>query len=245
VANQPSVGALQLLQEKTLKFWTSRDLKWREVKKRAARTVFPTYSRLLDNLNYNARLAKWHRSQTAPELAHKHELYALICKDGAAIDYFEFGVHTGGTFRQWLELSTNPSSRFFGFDSFEGLPEHWSKNFTKGSFSTGGAIPSIDDARGKFIKGWFQNTLPEFLNSYDSKNRIVINIDCDLYSSSLFALATMDRFIKSGTVIIFDEFGGPLHEFRAFLDYSAAFMREMNCIGTAFAGEQVAFKVMK
>ena len=45
-----------------------------------------------------------------------------------------------------------------------------------------GKLPNIDDDRVSFCKGLFQDTLPEFLETYDSKNVLVVNIDADLYS---------------------------------------------------------------
>jgi len=83
-----------------------------------------------------------------------------------------------------------------------------------------------------------------FLRGFRPASRLVIHFDCDLYSSTLFCLASCDSLILPGTIILFDEFPVPLHEFRAFRDYSAAFRRELHPV--AMAGEnaqQVAFLV--
>jgi len=148
----------------------------------------------------------------------------------APIDFFEFGVYKGDSFRQWMEVNTHPESRFFGFDCFEGLPEDWhTGNKAKGHFSTGGAIPETDDPRASFIKGLFNESLRPFLDSYERKNRLVIHIDADLCSSSLYALMTMDPIIKRGTLIVFDDFN-PADEFAALYHYANSCGREWQVV---------------
>jgi hypothetical protein len=137
---------------------------------------------------------------------------------GPAIDFLEFGVYTGNSIRFWSKINRDPHSRFIGFDSFEGLPENWTKKVTKGAFYVGGAVPQIDDERISFVTGWFQNTLPGFLNEFMPRSRLIVHNDSDLYSSTLFTLASLHRFLVPGTVIIFDEYSSAMHEFRAFAD---------------------------
>ena len=97
---------------------------------------------------------------------------------------------------------------------FEGLPEDFSKNWPKGRFDVGGATPQIDDERVTFVKGWFQNALPGLLNGFTPRSRLVVHNDSDLYSSTLFALVSLHTILVAGTVIIFDEYTMPTHEFR-------------------------------
>lgn len=135
------------------------------------------------------------------------------------VDYLEFGVAGGDSLRKWLKLNQHPESRFFGFDTFEGLPENWLADRPKGSFSTKGEAPPIPDARVRFVKGLFQDTLPGFLKWFKPCNQLVVHIDCDLFSASLYALMALDRLMPKGTVILFDEFL-PKDEFAAFHTYS-------------------------
>jgi hypothetical protein len=68
--------------------------------------------------------------------------------------------------RKWATLNINPGSRFFGFDTLEGLPESW-LGLEASHFSTGGNFPDIEDSRVKFYKGLFQDTLGEFLGDFN------------------------------------------------------------------------------
>jgi O-methyltransferase len=80
--------------------------------------------------------------------------------DQKPIHYLEFGVAGGTSFAWWVKANHHPESLFYGFDTFEGLPEDW-HFFKKGAFSFD--IPFMDDTRGTFIKGLFQDTLYRFL----------------------------------------------------------------------------------
>ncbi|HXB94020.1 MAG TPA: class I SAM-dependent methyltransferase, partial [Puia sp.] len=133
------------------------------------------------------------------------------------IHYLEFGVAGGTSFAWWIKANHHPDSRFFGFDTFEGLPEDW-HFFKKGAFSFD--IPFLDDDRGTFIKGLFQDTVYNFLDKYrkttDTPDAVrVLHMDADLYSSTLFALTMMAPFLRNGDIILFDEFNIPNHEFAA------------------------------
>jgi hypothetical protein len=91
------------------------------------------------------------------------DLFASTLKD-EAITYLEFGTFEGRSMRWWLDLSRNPASRFYGFDTFEGLPAAW-EGYERSHFSTG-KLPDMRDDRCRFIQGLFQDTLPNFLKLY-------------------------------------------------------------------------------
>ena len=105
------------------------------------------------------------------------------------VSYFEFGVAGGHSFQWWIENQHHKESRFFGFDTFTGLPENWNI-FKKGSMSADGKLPELADSRCTFIKGLFQETLPAFLKGYTFGKRNVIHMDADLYTSTLFVLTS-------------------------------------------------------
>ena len=79
--------------------------------------------------------------------------FAIARIGGRQLLYLEFGVFQGDTTRFWAARVKTPEARFHGFDSFEGLPTTWNAAYPKGRFSTGGAIPIVNDARVEFIRG--------------------------------------------------------------------------------------------
>jgi O-methyltransferase len=160
-----------------------------------------------------------------------------------AVDYLEFGVSQGHSLRWWLSRLSNPDCRFFGFDTFTGLPEKWGF-FDKGKMSVDGGGLSIDDRRCVLVKGLFQETLGGFLKTFDNRARKVIHMDADMYSSTLFVLTSLAPFLKRGDVLIFDEFTVPLHEFKAFSEFLASYYVKVEMIGAVNNYFQSAFKIV-
>ncbi|MCW6169356.1 MAG: TylF/MycF family methyltransferase [Thermoplasmatales archaeon] len=196
-------------------------------KQTIAMLLWRRYSITIDRMNRNAINRTFaDGNQNVPVFAGRSKqwqyIYHEILKD-EPIDYLEFGVFRGDSIHEWSLLSVSPESRFYGFDTFTGLPEPWFKEFGKDAFDTDGKIPELHDERVTFFKGLFQDTLSNFLKSYERKNRIVVHIDADLYSSTLFVLVSLHPYLKDGDVIMFDDFLDPLGEFRAFNDYCQAF----------------------
>ncbi len=73
----------------------------------------------------------------------------------------------------------------------------------KGQFDASGRVPITDDPRVRFFKGWFTQVLPRYyLRAHDV---LVINMDADLYSSTIYVLNYLRPHIKPGTLIYFDE----------------------------------------
>jgi O-methyltransferase len=159
-----------------------------------------------------------------------HEWTANFVGSTNALDYIEFGVFKGETLSFWLESNSNQDSRFFGFDSFEGLPENWQRGFEKGTFNLEGTAPEIEDSRVTFVKGWFQETLRDFIGGFEPSGQLVVHHDADLYSSTLFCLAETDRLIKPNSIVILDDFAVLVHVFRAYKDYCKAFCRSFEVL---------------
>lgn len=203
------------------------------------------------------RLSKWISKNSVTGLndfyspgrdyAKRYQLYEDVVRQldltSSQIDYIELGVSKGLSFRWWLEHNNNVDSRFYGFDTFEGLPERWG-SFDKGSMAA--AYPQVNDSRHEFIKGLFQNTLPAFLKGGKISNdrRKVFHLDADLFSSTLFALTTLHPFIRKGDVLIFDEFNVPNHEFKAFMDYVDSYYMRYEVLAAVNNYFQIAIRIL-
>lgn len=161
----------------------------------------------------------------------------------SAIDYLEFGVSKGKSFRWWVKKITNPEAKFYGFDTFTGLPEDWG-HFKKGAMSNGNEPPNIEGNRHQFYQGIFQDTLFKFLKNYQSGKRMVIHMDADLYSSTLFVLTSLSPYLKKGDIILFDEFNVPLHEYKAFNNWVSSFYINYEVLGEVNNFYQMAIKIV-
>jgi O-methyltransferase len=199
-----------------------------------AARIFPNGVPFTHRLNNNADFVALRRDRfsACPEFSERSDLYRSVAElIKGPINYLEFGVWQGASIDAWRGLNNNPESRFYGFDTFEGLPEDWEDGHPKGTFSTGGVAPKIDDVRVSFVKGLFQDTLRGFLRTTRLHNRLIVNIDCDLYSGTLFVLGTLDIHFEKGTIIIFDDFYSMDHETKAFIDYDRSFGRKWHALG--------------
>ena len=169
-------------------------------------------------------------------------LFDLIARQiqDKVVLYLEFGVFEGNSIRYWSKLLRNPGSMLHGFDSFEGLPETFKDDHPKGRFGLGGRLPEFSDPRIRLFKGWFHETLP--LYSMPPHEELVINIDCDLYSSTSFVLNHFRETMPIGTWLYFDEFGSWDHESRAFRDFLDETGMKFELIGESAAAWSVAFR---
>ena len=204
------------------------------------------------NILQYGRLRDWIKHHPCDKsVVDKFTLYDHVAREAFVdrpIDYLEFGVFNGTTMGYWSNHNKHQQSRFFGFDTFTGLPEEW-RRLTgvtpKGTFSVNGEPPNLKDPRVRFIKGLFQETADEFLCGFQPKHQVVLNLDCDLYSSTLFVLTRFHSILKSGAIIFFDEFSSSNHEFRAFTDYVEAYRIRYELLGySGIDYEHIAIRIL-
>jgi hypothetical protein len=174
-------------------------------------------------------------------LLYQHVVDTVNLKN-EPVDYLEFGVFQGSSLKWWVSNCTNADSRFYGFDTFEGLPEDWGM-YKKGEMNAN--IPKVDDARVQFVQGLFQSSVPGFLAKPNLRNekRKIIHLDADLFSSTLFALTSLAPYLRKGDLLFFDEFNVPNHEFFAFKIFSESYYVKTKLVGAVNNYFQVALMI--
>ena len=209
---------------------------------------------LMHLLTYICKLSKWINTQKDIEFndfytfkidyKRRLELYEFVYhkENLNEFDYLEFGVAKGHSIRWWVEKNKNPNTKFFGFDTFTGLPEDWG-HFKKGDITANDMTPDIADDRCQFIKGLFQDTLYNFINDHNFNKKKIIHLDADLYTATLFVLSTLAQYLEKGDILFFDEFNVPLHEFRAFTDFVKSYYLDYEVLGAVNNFYQVAIKI--
>jgi O-methyltransferase len=200
------------------------------------------------------RFSRWCRFHPISRLANgkygkgRSWLWDLIIQkeglDSLPISYLEFGVYRGESLSWWLKRLSDPNSRFVGFDTFTGLPERWRRSEGLGHFNVNGKVPDIKDPRCSFEVGLFQDTLPGFIEQNDLSGRLIIQLDADLYTSTLFILTRLAPYLKSGDILFFDEFSCPQDEFRAFYEFVRSFRIKHEFMGAVYGYTRVCIKIL-
>ena len=142
----------------------------------------------------------------------------------------EFGIGWGQS-TNYLAHKIHPR-KLYAFDSFEGIPEKW-WNHSVGAFKVPREkLKLLDNV--VVYEGLFSDTIPEFMR--DTKGTLsLVNIDCDVYSSTVNVLEGIHEKIIPGTILYFDELKGypdyKQHEYKALEEYISKYNRDFRVIG--------------
>jgi methyltransferase family protein len=192
----------------------------------------------------SAAFEREHLARAAP-FKSRPQLYrhALgLSGDGGL--FLEFGVYKGDSINRLAELK--PGVRWYGFDSFVGLPEAWTPGARKGAFSIEGRLPPVRE-NVILIMGFFDQTLPPFAAEHPDVKVAFLHIDCDLYSATRTVFEHLGDRLQPGCIIVFDELinyaGWQDAEYKAFMEFVAAKQRTFEYIGYVRTGGQVAVRL--
>jgi hypothetical protein len=158
---------------------------------------------------------------TGPEITTQRKYVVETYKDFLKDKLFlEFGVFVGTSILEYYNLyldnqSADYTPQFYGFDSFEGLPEE--KNDSKSPWHTGqfnlnkNINPELLNKPGmKIVDGWFNETLNQSLaNELKGKKIGLLHIDCDIYTSTMqvYEFLIANDLLTEGTVVVYDDWG--------------------------------------
>lgn len=151
--------------------------------------------------------------------------------------FVETGTWRGGAFALMVKASQtwgDGTREFWGFDSFEGIPEpdanhddvEWSaeamkvpKQDQQGRLRSVNALVAgegevykalkvldTDTKTVKLFKGWFQETLPKLSND-EIGPVAMLRLDGDLYASTMVCLEKFEPLVVKGGIIIVDDWG--------------------------------------
>ena len=137
-------------------------------------------------------------------------------------DYLEFGMWKGGSMIAAYHLSKRISAlsdmRFYGFDSFGGIPtltvnQDEAKEFPPGTFSASLdevrrnlLQAKVDMSRIELIPGWYSETLnDQTRQKLPLRAAAVVNVDCDVYESTVPVLDFIKPYLIDGSIVIFDD----------------------------------------
>ena len=176
----------------------------------------------------------------------REKLFEEFIDKTSEIQILEFGVFRGNSINFLAKLNSNPKTKIYGFDSFEGLSDEWNYRMfggkKKGHFKVNDINDlEITDTRIKLIKGYFNETLKKNLYLLSNSKKTYIHFDADLYSSTLFCLTSLHGYFKSYTAF-FDEF--PISECSALNDYISSYNVEVKYLGKTKDNVRVACEII-
>lgn len=151
---------------------------------------------------------------------HKSMQYAQDNGISEGSDYYEFGIFSGFTLWYTQRLAQErmvKDVRFFGFDSFLGLPEI--KEIDRGEdFAQGWYFcpkkeverffnhNGVDWEKTFLVDGEFRKTLcHETIKKYNMRKGFLFVVDCDLYESAVIVLRFMEPLVKDRSIVLFDD----------------------------------------
>lgn len=151
----------------------------------------------------------------------------------AEVTVFEFGVAYGYTTQWWLSRSSL-IDKWYGYDTFTGLPEAW-RHFAAGDFGANGKPPEISDSRIEWVVGKVENTFSATMiqgssSERKTRNQRVFIFDLDLYEPTKCVAEQVFPQLQEGDLLYFDE-AAFLDERRVLLEHLSKVPNSLKLIG--------------
>lgn len=135
----------------------------------------------------------------------------LKCERNERVVVFEFGVARGALTAWGLKQIKSKNLKWVGYDTFTGLPSDWVREnivyLQKGTFSTEGRHPEINDARVSFVGGDVTETFKEIPSLFEPGTlfRSIFIFDLDLFSPSKAVWDVIFPRLRTGDRLFFDQ----------------------------------------
>lgn len=155
----------------------------------------------------------------APEALYR--AFEEAKRAGVDGDYYEFGLFRGYTLWAAQDACRRlglEGPRFWGFDSFRGMPaitgiDAANKEFYQGQWACSKQQVTqnlkergFDWSRAELIEGFYDDVLNEALRGkYPFRRASVAFLDCDLYTSTRDVLSWLAPFLDEGTLLLLDD----------------------------------------
>ena len=221
------------------------------------RSNFPSKFEELLKCRQDGRRTECQFSKSMAGLARLNNLQrcaTTVLREGIPGDFLEAGVWQGGNvilLRALLQAYGDGTRTVWAADSFEGLPKVSLEEDRGFDFFADDPFLAVSletvqenlrvygllDARVRFLKGWFKDTLP----NAPVERISILRLDGDLYESTMDTLVPLYDKVSPGGFIIVDDYGDmppcrrAVDEFRSDrgitvplqrVDYTGAFWRK-------------------
>lgn len=146
-----------------------------------------------------------------------HLAHFVFPKGGTCL---EFGVYEGSSYMWQVKQMCERylTSTLIGFDSWAGLPRetpevwvperHKPGRYTAAKAIVLGKLDGMDTKRFTFVDGFFSRSLTRKVQK-SIHNVIFINIDVDLYRSTMALLNFVRPLLQPGTILYWDDWRDP------------------------------------
>jgi hypothetical protein len=214
----------------------------------------------------NEEMRDWTWTERAPFVTERQQqgrfefmrdAAGYIYTSGGGGDYHEYGCFSLNTFRMfltWASIFPIEITKFWAFDSFQGLPEP-DEGMVRQEWKAGAMCISQDQFwatikqhglfldRIKTVPGYYNESLTSELQAkfVESERKIaMVTIDCDFYSSAVPVFKFIEPLLQEGSLIYLDDYflgyrGSPKRgvakAFWEFADYSRWRFHEFQTVG--------------
>jgi macrocin-O-methyltransferase TylF-like protien len=181
------------------------------------------FGREVTNWTYSERAPFYTEHDLEGRFRFMQNAAAYLFGAGISGDYHEYGCYSANTFRMfltWSAIYKLQISKYWAFDSFQGLPAP-DEGVSLKSWKPGTMRMSEDEFRAAIaahgVLSELVSTVPGFYNDsltaalqkkfIDHEERIAfVNVDCDLFTSAVSVFNFIEPLLQEGSLIYLDDY---------------------------------------